>query len=78
MANYTKRQGQYLAFIYYYTKLNKRSPSEKDIQNYFRVTAPTVHQAVITLEKNGFIKKIPRKARSIELLISGDDLPDLE
>jgi hypothetical protein len=35
--DYTPRQGQYLAFIYYYTKLNGQPPAETDMQRYFRV-----------------------------------------
>lgn len=42
---YTTLQGlQYLAFIYYYSKLMKRSPAEADFQIYFEVSPPTVHQ----------------------------------
>lgn len=40
VADYTPRQGQFLAFIYYYTKVNGRPPAEADIQRYFQVTAP--------------------------------------
>ena len=39
---YTVKQGQYLAFIYYYTKIHGRSPSEADMQGYFRVSPPSV------------------------------------
>jgi Mn-dependent DtxR family transcriptional regulator len=42
--DYTPKQGQYLAFIYYYTKINRRPLAEADIQRYFGVTPPTVHQ----------------------------------
>jgi Mn-dependent DtxR family transcriptional regulator len=75
---YTTKQGQYLAFIYYYTKLNGRAPSEADMQAYFRVTPPSVHQMVITLEANGFIERTPGQARSIRLLIPREELPYLE
>ena len=34
---YTAKQGQYLAFIYYYTKIHRQSPAETDIQRYFQV-----------------------------------------
>ncbi len=46
---FTDKQGQYLAFIYWYTKLNGRPPAEADMQRYFRVTPPSVHQMVLTL-----------------------------
>jgi hypothetical protein len=32
---FTEREGQYLAFIYYYTKLNGRPPAEADMQRFF-------------------------------------------
>ena len=76
--DYTPRQGQFLAYIYYYTKLNGQPPAETDMQRYFRVTPPAVHQMVLTLEKKGFIERVPRQARSIRLLLSREDLPDLE
>jgi len=41
---HTDKQGQYLAFIYYYTKVNGQPPAEADMQRYFRVTPPSVHQ----------------------------------
>ncbi|MBV6627453.1 MAG: hypothetical protein KI793_31675 [Rivularia sp. (in: Bacteria)] len=50
---YTAKQGQYLAFIYYYTKLNGCPPAEADMQRYFKTTPPTVHSMVLNLEKLG-------------------------
>lgn len=76
--NLTEKQGQYLTFIYYYTKVNGRPPAEADMQRYFRVTPPSVHQMVLTLEANGFIERIPGQGRSIRLLIPREQLPDLE
>ncbi len=75
---YTARQGQYLAFIYYYTKIHGYSPAEADMQRYFRVTPPSVHQMVLTLEDRGLIERTPGQARSIRLLVPREDLPDLE
>ena len=39
---FTPKQGQYLAFIYAYTRLHRRPPAEADMQQYFRVSAPSV------------------------------------
>ncbi|MGI8741897.1 MAG: LexA family protein [Bryobacteraceae bacterium] len=74
---YTQKQGQYLAFIYHYTKLHSQAPSEADMQRYFRVTPPSVHQMVLTLEANGLIDRTPWQARSIRLLVEREDLPPL-
>ena len=75
---YTFKQGQYLAFISGYMKIHRVAPAEADLQKYFGVTPPSVHQMVLTLEANGLIERIPGKARSIRLLIPPADLPDLE
>jgi Mn-dependent DtxR family transcriptional regulator len=48
------------------------------MQNYFKVSPPSVHQMVLTLEANGFIERVPGQGRSIRLLIPLEDLPDLE
>ncbi|MFQ5435138.1 MAG: LexA family protein, partial [Anaerolineae bacterium] len=74
---FTPKQGQYLAFIYYYTKVNGRAPAESDMQNYFHVTPPTVHKMVLELEKRGLIARTPRQPRSITLLVSRSEIPDL-
>jgi Mn-dependent DtxR family transcriptional regulator len=75
---FTAKQGQYLAFIFYYAKIHGVAPAEFDMQKYFKVSPPSVHQMVVTLEANGLIERIPGKARSIRLLISREELPDLE
>ena len=74
---YTTLQGQYLAFIYYYSKIMKRAPAEADLQRFFGVSAPTVHQMIITLERKGFISRVPGQARSIAVRLSREELPDL-
>ena len=79
--SFTEKQGQYLAYIYAYTRLHRRPPAETDMQQYmqqyFRVSPPSVHQMVLTLERAGFIRRKPRIARSIELLVDPEHLPDL-
>jgi hypothetical protein len=74
---FTPKQGQYLAYIHLYTRLHRRPPAETDIQEYFRVTPPTVHQMIVTLERAGLIRKQPKAARSIELLVDPKHLPEL-
>lgn len=74
---FTPKQGQYLAFIYAYTRIQGRAPAEADLQRYFSVTPPSVHQMILALERQGFIRRRPRVARSIELLVPPDNLPVL-
>ena len=76
-AKYTPRQGQYLAFIHYYAKIHGRAPAEADFEQYFRVTFSSVHQMIVMLEKRGLITRMPGEPRSIRLLISKEELPDL-
>jgi Mn-dependent DtxR family transcriptional regulator len=47
------------------------------MQEYFRVSPPSVHQMVLTLERAGFIRRQPRVARSIEILVDPKSLPEL-
>ncbi|MBI4527064.1 MAG: MarR family transcriptional regulator [Deltaproteobacteria bacterium] len=75
---YTEKQGQYLAFIYYYTKIHRLAPSEADMQAYFGVTPPTVHQMVLSLERKRLIERTAGKARSIRVLLPGHELPELK
>jgi Mn-dependent DtxR family transcriptional regulator len=74
---FTPKQGQYLAYIYLYTRLHRRPPAETDLQQYFRVSPPSVHQMLLTLERAGLIRRQPRTARSIELLVDPKQLPEL-
>ena len=75
--SFTPKQGQYLAFIYAYTQMHGRPPAEADLQRYFRVSPPSVHQMVLTLERIGLIKRQPSVARSIQLLVEPEALPIL-
>jgi DNA-binding MarR family transcriptional regulator len=74
---YTKKQGQYLAFIHHYAAVHNRPPAESDIQAFFGVTPPTVHQMIVRLEEKALIKRIPGQARTIEVLLSPEQLPPL-
>ena len=75
--SFTPKQGQYLAFIHAYTLVLGRPPAEADLQRHFRVTPPSVHQMVLTLERAGLIRRQPGVARSIQLLVDPQELPPL-
>jgi DNA-binding MarR family transcriptional regulator len=76
--NFTPRQGQYLAFIHAYTLVNGRPPAQADIQRFFQVTPPSVHQMLLTLERAGLISRRQGVARSIVVLVDHCHLPTLE
>ena len=75
---FTRLQGQYLAYIAMYTKLHRRPPAEADLQKFFGVTPPSVHDMILTLEKRGLISRTPGRARAIEVLVPQDQLPALD
>lgn len=77
-SSFTPKQGQYLAFIHLYTKLHREGPSQLDIQKFFRVTPPTVHNMLVRLEERGLVARTPRAARSVRVLVDPADLPELE
>jgi Mn-dependent DtxR family transcriptional regulator len=74
---FTPKQGQYLAFIYAYTRVVGRPPAEADLQKHFGVSPPSVHQMVLALERDGLIRRQPRVPRSIEVLVAPELLPIL-
>jgi len=76
--DFTEKQGQYLAFIYTYSHMFRRPPAEADIQRHFRVSPPSVHQMIVTLERNGLIRRQPGAPRSIELRVPPQRLPILQ
>jgi hypothetical protein len=76
--SFTAKQGQYLAFIYNYTKIHRQAPAETDLERYFQVSAPSIHDMIKTLERNSLIERTPGQARSIRLLVRPEHLPRLE
>jgi DNA-binding MarR family transcriptional regulator len=74
---FTDKQGQYLAFIHAYSKVHGFPPAETDLQRKFLVTPPSVHQMIVTLERKSLIRRTPGAARTIEVLVAPDLLPQL-
>lgn len=78
-SKFTPKQGQYLAFIDAYTLVNGRPPAQADMQRFFRVKPPAVHQMMLlTLEKTGLISRQPGLARCVAVTIDRDHLPRLQ
>ena len=74
---FTEKQGQYLAYIYTYTKIHRQPPAEADIAFFFRASAPSVHQMIVRLGELKLISRQPRQARSIKVLVPQEELPIL-
>ena len=75
---FTRKQGQYLAFIHLYQRLHRKPPAEADMRAYFKVTPPVVHEMVKTLHRRGFIERTPGTPRSIKLRIPAHAIPELD
>ena len=75
---FTPLQGQYLAFIHAYTLVNGQPPAEHEMMRFFRVTPPTVHRMVVTLEHAGLISRQPATPRTIVVLVPEEHLPRLQ
>ena len=75
---FTEKQGQYLSFIYFYTKVNGQPPAEADMQQHFKVSPPVVHEMILILERKGLIARTPGTARSVRVRLPKEQLPDLE
>ena len=79
-SNPTRQQGQFLAFIREYMMRNEAgvAPTHAILQQFFNLTAPSVNSMLIRLEKRGFIRRVPGKARAISLTIRSDRIPQLD
>ena len=77
-ASFTPTQGQYLAYLFLYHKLHRESPSEAEVARYFRVSPPSAHQMIVTLEEKGLIVREPGVPRSVRVILPKDQIPELE
>jgi repressor LexA len=76
----TRQQGQFLAYISEYVAANRAgvAPSHADLQRFFNLTPPSVNSMLVRLERCCFIRRVPGKARAIEVLVPAAHLPPLE
>jgi hypothetical protein len=76
----TRQQGQFLAFIREFILRNEAgvAPSHKDFQWFFNLTPPSVNSMLIRLEQRGFIRRVPGKARAIEIICQAEWIPPLD
>ncbi len=75
MAEFTPKQGQYLAFIHAYTEGFGIPPAESEIAEAMKVSPPSVNQMMKTLERKSLIRRRAGVARSIEILVSPSLIP---
>ncbi len=75
--HYTKKQGQYLAYIHAYTLIHHQPPARADMAEFFRVTLPSVVSMLNRLESRGLIAREPGAARWVSVLLAPELLPRL-
>ncbi|MBI3926883.1 MAG: MarR family transcriptional regulator [Armatimonadetes bacterium] len=74
----TERQGQVLSFIFHYELVNGGPPAQADIQAFFGISGPAVHQMIVTLERKGLLARVPGVSRAIRVLVPRAELPELQ
>jgi hypothetical protein len=65
-------------FHHTYSHMFRRPPAETDMQRHFQVSPPSVHQMIVTLERNGLIQRQTGVPRSIQILVAPEHLPILD
>jgi Uma2 family endonuclease len=67
-------QARVLEFLKRYIELHGRAPAEREIETHLQLSPPTIHGAILALEKKGLIARTPGVARSIRVLASAASL----
>ena len=78
VVSFSPRQGQYLAFIHHSTQTNGHPPSTVDMMRHFSVTRSSVSNMMTALDMLGFIDRILYQPRTVRVLVSPEELPELE
>ncbi|MGC2289524.1 MAG: MarR family transcriptional regulator [Thermoplasmata archaeon] len=74
----TRTQGQYLAYIHYYTLVHRRPPSENEIADFFAVRGPSAHRMILQLEDHGYLSRTPGQPRTLKVLLPRESIPELQ
>lgn len=74
----TRKQGQLLAYIYWYTKVHRIPPSENEIAAFLGVRGPSAHRMILHLEAAGHLARTPGQPRTLKVLLAREEIPDLE
>jgi repressor LexA len=71
-----KRASTWASSITTLESTDARRP-KAEMQQYFQVSPPSVHQMVLALAARGLIERTPGQARFIRLVIPREERPDL-
>ena len=75
MLDFTPTQGRYLSYISAYIDGFGLPPAESEIAEAMEVSPPSANQMMKKLESKGLIRRQAGVPRSIELLVSPDQIP---
>jgi len=73
---FTAAEGQCLAFVYYFTKVNRRAATISDVRSFFDLAQIAAATLLDSLEQRRLIRREPTGA--IHLSVSRAEIPDLE
>ncbi len=74
----TRKQGQLVAYVYWYTKVHRIPPAENEIATFLGIQGPSAHQMILRLEASGCLSRIPVQPRTLKVLLPRAEVPDLE
>ena len=74
----TRKQGQLLAYVYWYTKVHRIPPSENEVADFLAIRGPSAHRMIVHLAEKGFLARTPGEPRTLKVLLPREELPDLE
>ena len=67
----TRKQNELLGIIEHYAQTNKVTPSYEEMAKLAGINSKSgVHRLIMGLEERGYIRRLPNKARALELLRS--------
>lgn len=74
----TKKQVELLNYITEFTKKHKISPSYDEMRNKLNLKSKSgIHRIVSALEEREFIRRLPNRARAVELIRKPEDLNEV-
>ena len=72
----TRKQHELLLFIHKHLTKNGVSPSFDEMKDALGLKSKSgIHRLVTGLEERGFIRRLPHRARALEVLRLPDDMP---
>jgi DNA-binding MarR family transcriptional regulator len=74
----THRQGQLLAYVYWYTKIHRVPPSENEIAEFMGIYGPSVHRMILLLEVKGYLSRRPGEPRTLRVLLPPEQVPNID